>query len=107
LLLVLVGFAAIGVPSTTQVSGWLIGVAAISAALIVAYISVLRFDLSMLPIAVGTMTAAGGLGRAMERAYPGAVAGALAGIVVALITGWWLFGAVRAARAHMNPSNPL
>jgi membrane protease YdiL (CAAX protease family) len=104
LLLVLIGFAAIGIPSTTQISGWLIGVAAIAAALIAAYITVLRFDLSMLPIAVGTMTAAGALGRAIERAYPGALAGAVVGMVIALAAGWWLFTAIRTARAKIEPS---
>ena len=71
LLLALVGFAAVGVPATTNSMGWLIAIAALGAALIVAYVTVLRFDLSMVPLAVGTMTAAGALARGAGRAHPG------------------------------------
>ena len=51
--------------------------AALGAALILAYVTVLRFDLSMVPLAIGTMTAAGALARGVARAYPGALAGAV------------------------------
>jgi hypothetical protein len=99
LLLALVGFAAIGIPPTTQMTGWLVGVAAIGAALIAAYVTALRFDLSMLPVAIATMTAVGALARGFERAYPGSLTGAIAGTLFAFAIGWWLFGAVRRARA--------
>ena len=92
--------ASIGVPSTTHVSAWLIGVAAIAAALIVAYITLLRFDLSMVPLAVGTMTAAGALVRGVGRAYPGALAGAVIGALAALAMAWWWFDALRQARGR-------
>ena len=70
--------------------GWLIAIAALGAALIVAYVTVLRFDLSMVPLAVGTMTAAGALARGAGRAYPGALAGAVLGALLAFAIGWWL-----------------
>ena len=100
LLLALVGFAAVGAPATTELVGWLMGMAAISAALILTYVTVLRFDLSMVPLAVGTMTAAGALARGVGRAYPGALAGAVVGALAALAIGWWWFSALRKARAR-------
>ena len=100
LLLLLVGFAAVGVPATTNSIGWLMALAALGAALILAYVTVLRFDLSMVPLAVATMTAAGTLARGAGRAYPGALAGSVIGAVLAFAFGWWCFGAVRKARAQ-------
>jgi Type II CAAX prenyl endopeptidase Rce1-like len=100
LLLALVGFAAVGVPATTNSMGWLIAIAALGAALIVGYVTVLRFDLSMVPLAVGTMTAAGALARGAGRAHPGALAGAMVGALLAFAIGWWWFSAFRKARAR-------
>ena len=100
LLLLLVGFAAVGVPATTNSIGWLMAMAALGATLILAYVTVLRFDLSMVPLAIGTMVAAGALARGVARAYPGALAGSVIGALLAFALGWWLFGAVRKARAR-------
>jgi hypothetical protein len=100
LLLALVGFAAVGVPATTHSMGWLIAIAALGAALTVAYVTVLRFDLSMVPLAVGTMTAAGALARGIGRAYPGALGGAVGGALLAFALGLWWFSALRKARTR-------
>jgi hypothetical protein len=100
LLLLLVGFAAVGVPATTNSIGWLMAMAALGAGLILAYVTVLRFDLSMVPLAVATMTAVGTLARGAGRAYPGALAGSVIGAALAFALGWWCFGAVRKARAQ-------
>jgi hypothetical protein len=100
LLLALLGIAAVGVPASVHATGWLLGALAMAIALIATYVTVLRYDLSMVPLAVGTMTAAGALARAAERAYPGALAGGLAGAGVALVLGWWWFTAMRRARVR-------
>jgi hypothetical protein len=100
LLLLVVGFAAVGVPATTTSVGWLMAIAALGATLILAYVTVLRFDLSMVPLAVGTMTAAGALARGAGRPYPGALTGSVIGAVVGFAIGWWCFAAVRKARAR-------
>jgi hypothetical protein len=100
LLLLLVSFAAVGVPATTNSLGWLLAMAALGVTLILAYVTVLRFDLSMVPLAVGTMTAVGALARGAGRVYPGALAGSLIGAVLAAALGWWCFDAVRKARAR-------
>ena len=44
------------------------------AALIVTYVTLLRLDPALVPLAVGTMAAVGALGQAAGRAYPGALA---------------------------------
>ena len=99
-LLALVGFAAVGVPAGVHTIGWLLGAILVSATLILSYVTVLRFDLSMVPLAAGTMTAAGAIARGAERAYPGALAGAAAGALLAFALGWWWFTAFRRARAR-------
>ena len=100
LLLLLVGFAAVGVPATASSLGWLMAIAALSGTLILAYVTGLRFDLSMVPLAAGTMTAVGALARAAARAYPGALAGSVIGAALAFAIGWWCFAAVRSARTR-------
>jgi hypothetical protein len=55
----------------------------------------MRFDLSMVPLTVGTMTAVATLAQGMRRAYPGALAGSLGGAVLAAALGWWCFRALR------------
>jgi hypothetical protein len=100
LLLLLVGFAAVGVPATTNSLGWLLAIAALGAALILAYVTVLRFDLSMVPLTLGTMTAVSALARGAGRAYPGALAGSVIGALLAFALGWWCFDTVRKARAR-------
>jgi hypothetical protein len=98
LLLALVGFAVVGVPAGVQTSGWLLGGLIVAGALILSFAAVLRFDLSMVPLAAGTMTAVGAIARGAERAYPGALAGAAGGAILAFALGWWWFTAFRRAR---------
>jgi hypothetical protein len=97
-LLAIVGIAAAGVPQSVHLGGWALGALTIAAALVVAYVSVLRFDLTMVPLALGTMTAVGALVRAAERPYPGALIGIVAGAALAWVLGWWWFKALRRAR---------
>ena len=51
--------------------------------LLAAYTTLLRADLTMVPIALGTMMAIGALTRGAQRPFPGALPGA---IVAALVT---------------------
>lgn len=98
-MLVLLGFAAVGVPEGLHVGGWAVAVLAIVVALVIAYATVLRFDLTMVPIALGTMAALGALVRAADRPYPGAVFGIAAGGALTWLVSWWWFRALRRARA--------
>jgi hypothetical protein len=97
-LLAVVGIAAAGVPQSVHLGGWALAALTIAAALVVAYVTVLRFDLTMVPLALGTMTAVGALIRAAERPYPGALMGITAGAALAWVLGWWWFKALRRAR---------
>jgi hypothetical protein len=97
-MLAMLGFAAVGVPEGLHVGGWALSVVVIVAALVIAYATVLRFDPTMVPIALGTMTALGALVRAADRPYPGAVFGIAAGGALAWLVSWWWFRALRRAR---------
>jgi hypothetical protein len=101
-MLAVLGFAAAGVPESVHAGGWALTALAIAIAIIAAYATVLRFDLTMVPIALGTMTAVGALIRAAERPYPGAVFGIAAGAALAWLLGWWWFKALRRARANVG-----
>jgi len=97
-LLIVTGIAGAGVPESVHVLAWLGAALAIAAALIVAYVAVLRFDLSMVPLALATMVAMSTLLRGAERAYPGAVIGALLGAALTWALGWWWFNMLRRSR---------
>jgi hypothetical protein len=98
-----IGFLAGGVPPGTGSAGWLMSGAILAVALIVVYATLLRFDLTLVPLAVATMTAVSALGRGAERAYPGALAGAVAAAILLMTFGWWWFKALRRARAAAAP----
>ena len=106
LILALVGFAAVGAPATAASMGWVMAVVTLGAALFVAYVTVLRFDLSMVPLAVATMTAVAALARGAGRAFPGALGGAVAGALIAVAIGWWWFNALRTARTRAMVAAP-
>jgi uncharacterized membrane protein len=101
LFLALVGLAAAGVPAGLALTGWLLGAVVIMAAAIAAYVTLLRFDPTMVPLAVGTMVAVTTLIRGAERAYAGALTGSIAGAVIAAALGWCWFRLLRRARARV------
>jgi hypothetical protein len=47
-----------------------------------AYVWVLRFDLSLVPVAGGTFAASEAVTRGLEAAYPGALAGSVVAVVL-------------------------
>jgi hypothetical protein len=73
--------------------------AVIGALLAGVYVGVLRHDVSVVPFAVATMTAAGTLREGWLRAYPGALGGAIAAAVAIWVVAYWLFRALTAPRA--------
>jgi len=89
--LAVIGFLSVGVPASAHAAGWALAGALIALALAVAYATLLRFDITLVPIALGTMMAVGVLSRGIQRPFPGALAGSvLAGIVAGLVAYWWL-----------------
>jgi hypothetical protein len=61
-----------------------------------AYVFILRYDFTLVPVAIGTMAALSALRTALLGAYPGAVAGGLVGLVVAVAVAALWFRALRA-----------
>jgi hypothetical protein len=100
LAIVVVGFLGAGGPSGLGLTGWLAAGAIVAAGLWVAYVTVLRADLSMVPIGLGTMMAVSSLARGIPRPFPGALAASLCAAALILAVSWLWFRALRRARAR-------
>ena len=98
-ILALVGLAGGGTPAGSHLGGWAVGGLVTAAAFAVAYVTLLRYDLTLLAIALGVMGCVRMLTRAASPAYPWAAVGFVAGalLVTALAAAW--FRALRAPRA--------
>ncbi len=90
-----VGFLGAGAPAGAAFGGWIAAGIALAIGLLVAYTTLLRADLTMVPITLGTMIAIGAIARGAQRPFPGALPGAAIAALVALALGWWLFRALR------------
>jgi hypothetical protein len=99
--ILVVGFLAAGSPPGMSMGGWLVAGALTASALWIAYVSVLRADLTMVPLALGTMMAIASMGRGLPRPFPGAVAASIAAALVTLALSWFWFRALRRARARV------
>ena len=100
-ILIMIGFAGSGVPAGASPSGWVAGAAIMAAALIVGYATLLRFDLTIIPMALGTMIAVGALAQGAQRAYPGALVGSGGAALLAVLIGWRCTVSLRRARVQM------
>ena len=74
------------------------------AVVLAAYVLVFRYDLTLVPVAIGTVSALGMLRTVQLAAYPGAVAGGLVGAVVALLVALVWRRAMRADREGATPA---
>jgi hypothetical protein len=97
--LLVIGLLDAGLPAGTHYGGWFAGAALTAAALTAAYVTLLRFDLTMAPLAIGTMLASGVVMRGARQPFPGALIGSIAAAVLTVSLGWWLSGALARARA--------
>jgi Type II CAAX prenyl endopeptidase Rce1-like len=91
----LVGFLGAGAPAGSQLAGWAAAGLVLAAGLLAAYATVLRADLTIVPIALGTMMTIGALTRGAQRAFPGALPGAIVAALLTALLAWWLFRALR------------
>ena len=87
--LALVGLLAAGVPAGSHYGGWLAAGCVTATGWSVAYVTLVRFDLRMVPVVLGTMAAVGALARGAQRPFPGALAGSVVAAAVILLVGWW------------------
>jgi hypothetical protein len=93
------GFLAGGPPSGTHLIGWALAGTVTAIALVVGYVTLLRFDMTLVPLALGVMIGVGAIARAMHGPFPGAIIGALAGLVVIGAMAWLWFRALRRVAA--------
>jgi len=97
-----IGFLAGGTPAGSHAGGWAIAGLLTAAALAILYIGLLRFDITLVPLALAVMSAIGILARGAEPAYPGALAGSILGAAALIALGWFSF---RALRYSVNPKS--
>ena len=85
-------------PIGSAVTGWLAAGALMAVALAAGYVLLLRADLSMLPLVLGTTAVIAAVGRGAQRTFPGAfVASIAAALVIAAVAWLWFRGLRRAA----------
>ena len=94
-LLAILGFLAGGVPAGSSIAGWAIAGAVMAVALVVAYVALLRFDPTLVPIALGVMAAVRVLGLAVQRPFAGAAAGAFVAATLLILMAWGWFRLLR------------
>lgn len=97
LVVAIVGFLGAGAPEGLHSAPWIAGGAVAAAGLLVLYLSLLRADLTMTPMALGTMMAIGELARGAHRSFPGALAASVAAAAIVWLLGWWWMHALRRA----------
>ncbi len=86
------GFLAAGAPPGLQAAGWIVAGALMAVGFAIVYVTLLRADLTMVPLALGTMMAVSALATGTERAFAGALTGSIfaAAIVLGLAALWFL-----------------
>ena len=84
-----------GIPAGSYAAGWALAGVITAAALVLIYVGLLRFDITLVPLALAVMSAIGVLSRGAERAYPGALAGSVLGAAALVLLGWFWFRALR------------
>jgi hypothetical protein len=102
--LAVVGFLSGGPPPGTDAVGWALAGLVTAAALVIAFVTLLRFDVTLVPLALAVMSAIGVVARAIQPPYPGALTGAVLGAAVLIGVAYLWFRALR--RAAPTPAHP-
>jgi membrane protease YdiL (CAAX protease family) len=106
-LLFAVGFIGSALSPDQHVARTIAAGALTGVALATAYATLLRHDISMVPLIVGFMIAAGALAQAAQRVFPQALAGNVLGAALTLVVAGWLFATVRRLRAHASEATSV
>jgi hypothetical protein len=106
-LLLIAAGALLGAPADDlSFAEWLpIGVS-VGVALLLAFVFVLRDDLSLVPIAIATTIALAQLRNALLAGTPAAPFGSFIGALLTLWAGWWMVGLLRGARSATGDVSP-
>jgi hypothetical protein len=98
--LVVIGVLATGAPEGHHIGMWAAGAAITTAGFLVAYLWLLRFDLTMVPLSLGTMSAVAILARGVQQPFSNALLASIGGAILIEALAFWLFAALRRARAE-------
>jgi preprotein translocase subunit SecF len=93
-----VGFLGVGGPAGSDLGNWAMAGLVTATALLAVYVTLLRFDLTMTPLALGVAAALTTLAGGFQQPFPGALAGTLIGTPAVMLVAWWLFLTLRRAR---------
>jgi hypothetical protein len=99
--------ALLGAPAADlSFAEWLPIGATIGVALLLAYVFVLRDDLSLVPIAMATTIALAQVRSGLLVGTSAALIGSFSGAVLTVLTGWWMVGLLRRARSTTGDVSP-
>lgn len=93
--IVAIGFLAGGTPAGSDAGGWALAGVITATAFAILYVGLLRFDITLVPLALAVMAAIGLLARGIAPAYPGALPGSVVGAAALVALGWYWFRALR------------
>jgi hypothetical protein len=102
-LLVAAGLLLSDAPVEAGWPAWFAAAGVFGLLLLSAYVLVLRHDLSLTPLAVGTAPALAQLQQSLHVGEAGLVGGALAGMAATMLVSWWLFRLLRGVHADAVP----
>jgi hypothetical protein len=99
-----VGFLALGAPAGIHLGGWAAAGLVTAVALLVAYVTLLRADLSVAVVALGTMSAVQAIARGAARPFAGSLPASIAAAIIIGVLAWWWFRALRTASQKIRSS---
>jgi hypothetical protein len=95
LLILIVGFLGGGQPVGSQIAPWLAAGAVTALGLLGMYVLLLRADLTMVPLTLGTMSAISALIRGFSQPSSFALPASILAAIVVMLLAWWWFRALR------------
>ena len=97
--LIAIGFLAGGTPAGSHAGGWALAGAITATSVVVLYVGLLRFDITLVPLALAVSAAIGAIARGAERAFPGALIGNVLAAATLLLLGLFWFRTLRTSRS--------
>jgi membrane protease YdiL (CAAX protease family) len=95
LALAAIGFLSGGAPVGAHLGGWALAGLLVASGLVIVYVTLLRFDPTLVPVALGAMAVVRAVAIAVQRPFPGAAAGTALAVVVTALLSWGWFRVLR------------